>query len=404
MPRQDKVFMIGWEYPPYNSGGLGVACEGMTQALALQNTQIYFTLPYRLGIQADHMQVLSCYDPEWESEDSPPFLAYKASLLRASEGLAANELAKLPESELEAKVMRYGDLVAKQAEEHQGEFDVIHAHDWMSFPAAIKAKKETGKPMISHVHSTEFDRSPLGGSQYIEETEYEGVQLSDRVITVSYYTKKLLVDKYGIDPARVDVVYNGLLDPSYYLHPENRNYAGKRPVIAFMGRLTMQKGAEFFIAVAKKVLQEIPAAIFVIAGSGDLYQELLMSTANNQLTASVLFSGFVRDTQKEKLLDRADIFIMPSVAEPFGLVALEAARHQIPVIVSKTSGVKEVMTSSIAIDFWDVDKMAETVLKLLKDKGYAKEVVKGQNKELKGVTWNRSAEQIKKIYQKTVNV
>ncbi|MGD9129178.1 MAG: glycosyltransferase family 4 protein [Candidatus Woesebacteria bacterium] len=408
MPLHDgKVLMIGWEYPPHNSGGLGVACQGLTKSLAGTNTQIYFTLPYILHKPLVHMNVLSCVDPEWElmnSKNKAPFMAYTSVRTRRSSfdrPLDLFELNALPQSELEHKVERYSQLVEQNTNQLKNDFDLIHAHDWMAFPAAARLKKKTGKAMVAHIHSTEFDRIPHGyGSHYIAHTEYEGMMTADRVIAVSYYTKRLLVDKYQINPNKIDVVHNGisfnLKNPSF----DKYQFAHKRPVVVFMGRFTAQKGAEFFISVAKKVLEKMSDTLFILAGSGDMYHELLFRAAGKSLSASVLFSGFVRDKQKDKLLNRADVFIMPSVSEPFGLVALEAASYKTPVIISKNSGVAEVMKSAMTIDFWDLDKMSQTVLRLLRSKGFSEKVVKGQLRDLKSLSWDKSAQAVKQVYNR----
>jgi len=392
--------MIGWEYPPNNSGGLGVACKGMTQALAVANNQIYFTLPYNCPHCVSHMTILSCFDPAWKETNKAPFNAYSSARKALDKKLDASQLRALPESELEQKVDAYAKLVAQKARKLGHDFDVIHAHDWMSFPAAMQVKKASGKPMVTHVHSTEWDRIPTGyGSHYISNIEHQGMQAADKVIAVSYYTKRLLVDKYNINPNKIEVVYNGI-NPLKVPVIKNKDFAKKRPVVVFMGRMTMQKGVEFVIGVAKKVLEKLPNCLFVLAGSGDIYQELLFSTAGNGLSASVLFSGFVRDKQRDKLLDRADLFMMPSVSEPFGLVALEAAQRNTPVIISTNSGVSEVMKTSVAIDFWDVNKMSEEVVKILTNKGYGDKIVKGQLEDLSNTSWNRSARGISSVYRK----
>ncbi|MBD3279693.1 MAG: glycosyltransferase [Candidatus Pacebacteria bacterium] len=396
---QDKVLMIGWEYPPHNSGGLGVACEGMTRALVGSNTQVYFTLPYNLD-SPDHMRVLSCVDPSWEQSDQPPFLAYSSVVKQSVKRLNAAELSSLPHSQLEQKVERYAQLVDQQAARFRSAYDVIHAHDWMSFPAAAKVKKQTGQPMIAHVHSTEFDRIPDSpGSSYIKQTEYQGMHLADQIIAVSFYTKKLLINKYQVPADKISVVHNGVSPWDQAPSQDRLHFAQKRPMIAFMGRLTAQKGGYHFIELAKKILLQMPNCLFVVAGNGDLYHELLIKTAGDQLSASLLFSGFVRDQQKDKLLERADVFVMPSLSEPFGLVALEAAQRHTPVVISKTAGVAEVMPSAVQVDFWDLDQMTKQVLRLLKDQGYGQQIVKNQLQDLQQVTWANSAAKIKKVYR-----
>jgi glycogen(starch) synthase len=406
----NRVFMIGWEYPPHNSGGLGVACEGLTKALSDdQQLQIDFTLPYSPPEKIQHMNVHGCVDESWLDDENyptqPPFsvyhqvpVAFEAVDLKM---LDRYKLTALPQSILETKVEQYAGKVLETGASTDQDFDIIHAHDWMSFPAGIKLKQKTGKPLVTHIHSTEHDRTALGtGSPYITHTEYEGVRMSDRVIAVSGYTKHLLVEKYGADPAKIDVVHNGI-DPLITPPKRGKHYfASKRPVVAFMGRLTLHKGVEYFLAVAKYVTRQIPDALFVVAGSGDMYHQLLIRTAQERLTASVLFSGFVRDRQKEILLNRADVFMMPSVSEPFGLVALEAAQRQIPVIISKNAGVSEVLKNSIALDFWDVEAMGKTVIKILSDRGYASNIVEGQLRDLNNLTWDRAAAKVSQVYRK----
>lgn len=414
MATHDDVLMIGWEYPPHNSGGLGVACQGLTEALAGQNTHIHFTLPFQLGSSVPHMKVSSCVDPSWATNDQggasfkqPPFTAYAQDDLFNLENLDsykpldAVELAALPQSSLEHKVDQYADKVLDTAKQHKNDFGVVHAHDWMSFPAAAKVKATTGKPFIAHVHSTEVDRIPNGyGSSYIRKTEYQGMMLADKVIAVSNYTKQLLIDKYQIPGQKIEVVHNGMLPSVSKPDPGNHHFAHRRPVVAFMGRLTGQKGPMHFLWLAEQLVKKIPDVLFVIAGSGDMYHELLVQTAAKGLSTSVLFSGFVRDVQREKLLDRADVFVMPSLSEPFGLVALEAAERHTPVIVSKTSGVSEVLSQAIKVDFWDVNEMANTIEKLLNDKDHHHQVKSGQLEELKNITWDRAADKIRNVYRK----
>lgn len=400
--------MIGWEYPPQNSGGLGVACQGMTEALSEQNTHLYFTLPHQSSLPLSHMDVLDCSDPSWfegGTSNKPPFFAYSSAIsspYKFEKGLLdRHKLQMLPQSEMEEKVDQYAEIVFDKGAALKNDYQVIHAHDWMSFPAAMRLAQATKKPFIAHVHSTELDRIPTGsGSPYIMSTEYQGMQQATRVIAVSFYTKHLLVHKYGIDPNKIDVVHNGI---SPLLSPPDvgrHHFAPKRPVIVFMGRLTMQKGADYFLALSQSVLRQLPSALFVVAGSGDMYHELLLQTAGRGLSANVLFSGFVRDSQREKLLDRADAFVMPSVSEPFGLVALEAAQRNTPVIVSSNSGVSEVMPSSHVVDFWDVDKMTEKIVEVITDEKGSEQIVKNQQLDLQSVTWQASAGKITDIYKK----
>jgi len=403
--------MIGWEYPPHNSGGLGVACEGLTKALSAQNTQIFFTLPYPVTGGLSHMKLVQCYDPDWSADDvlvNGPFSAYGGnSTLIASPAvdlIDSTELRALPQSELDARVNQYADLVADRARPLHKKIDLVHAHDWMSLPAAQKVSAQSQKPYVAHVHSTEFDRVPNGyGSRFIHDVEYEGLKRAHHIIAVSYYTKRLLVTQYGLSPQKISVVHNGI-DPLDQRPDIGRHhFAHNRPVIVFMGRLTSQKGGEYFLRLAKEVVQSIPNALFVVAGSGDMYHQLLFSTAHEQLSAHVLFSGFVRDRQKEILLDRADLFVMPSVSEPFGLVALEAAQRHTPVIVSKQSGVAEVLPSAVQLDFWDIDAMVGEMIHLLQNNDHHQQIIDRQLHDISKVTWSNSATKVRDVYQQLFN-
>ena len=413
--------MIGWELPPHNSGGLGVACEGLTQALASGKISIDFTLPYQSPLRLGDFRIvslspLSDMSPSETTSPpiSPPFNAYQSPVNMASEFAHFSTLSfptkhhltnlrlstdlLTPLSKMERDVENYAQKVLLYAQKRNKQIDLVHAHDWMSLPAAMKIKQKLGKPMIAHIHSTEFDRSLSNDyNSYITRVEYEGMRLADRVIAVSYYTKRLLVEKYLIDPYKIDVVHNGI-SPSTPSSSPKSDFAPHRPVIVFMGRLTMQKGPDYFLALAAKIIAHLPDALFVVAGSGDMYQQLLFTNAHHGLSANVLFSCFLRGPEKEKLFKRADVFVMPSVSEPFGLVALEAIQAGTPVVISRNSGVAEVLYDTPAVDFWDIDALAEQTLSLLLNKKYYQEVLSRQTKKLGSTTWKKSAKQVEKIY------
>ena len=435
--------MIGWELPPQNSGGLGVACEGLTKALTNDGVEITFTLPYSYqGVEiAPNMKILDCYQVgsylkcrelggseqiEWRS--APPFEAYTGSVkevlspaiieekmksfckLGIKEEVAAtllgHELEKqlpLPFSSLEREVEHYSEAVLNEADRKIDDFDVVHAHDWMSLPAAMKIKRELGKPLVVHIHSTEFDRSLSSDfNSYIPRTELVGMRLADKIIAVSYYTKRLLVEKYMIDPRKISVVHNGILPMMETANPLTTQFATGRPVVVFMGRLTVQKGPEYFLTLADEILRQRPDALFVVAGNGDLYQDMLLRNARTGLSASVLFTNFLRGEQRDALLQRADVFVMPSVSEPFGLVALEAVQRGTPVVISKHSGVAEVLDDTPSFDFWDIKKMANETLRLINDKEYHEEILKRQEKKTTKLGWDRAAKKVEKIYRSLI--
>ncbi|MDR0463088.1 MAG: glycosyltransferase family 4 protein, partial [Pseudomonadales bacterium] len=399
--------------PPHNSGGLGVACEGLTKALAKDGVDIEFVLPFSYGGDLSHMKVIDCYEKDWFSElpgheelyNAPPFNAYTSTSMPQESAEKVSKLleGELPEAKsiLEKRVTEYADLILDFARKHADEFDVVHAHDWMTMPAAIKIKEELGKPYIAHIHSTEYDRSlSLDNQSFIVRSEYEGMRLADRVIAVSYYTKRLLVEKYDVNPYKIDVIHNGVLPILEKLAGVPQTFAQKRPVIVFMGRLTIQKGPDYFLELAGKVLEEKPDALFIVAGMGDMYEQLLFHNAGKSLSASVLFSGFVRGKVQNEILDRADVFVMPSLSEPFGLVAAEAAGRHTPVILSKTSGASEVMTESPKLDFWDVDGMTKEVIRLLDDKPYHDKIVQAQYEALQSNSWKKAAKKVESLYDK----
>lgn len=399
-----NVLMIGWEYPPHNSGGLGVACEGLTKALSTDGTSILFTLPYTHQLPIDHMKVITCLSGGGGFavvHNTAPFSNY-THLATDPQGKTLafdpKNLRKMPLQEMEYRVNQYADSVWSSIKHANDPGEVIHAHDWMTYPAATLLKKKLKKPLVAHIHSTEFDRVPHGdGNGYIAHQEYLGLKEADRVIAVSDLTKQVLVQKYQIDPDKIDVVHNGITEAP---KSESFKFAEDRPVIVFMGRLTMQKGAEYFLKLARSVLAELPNALFVVAGYGDQYHMLLLENAKAQLSSSVLFAGFLRDQQKDFLLDRADVFVMPSISEPFGLVALEAIQRDTPVIISQTSGVKEVLPGALVVDFWDVELMTKYILKLINDKEYHAEVLNQQLQDIAHVTWENSAERVKSVYRR----
>lgn len=403
MSIQQDVLMIGWEYPPHNSGGLGVACEGLTVALSQQKIGIDFTLPYLHSQAVPHMKVIVCQGaggPYIADATQPPFAAYQHLQPVKTKSLRFNpqDVRKMPASEIEYRVNEYADSIIDTVQHGEKSYDLIHAHDWMTYPAARLLKKKFKRPFIAHIHSTEFDRVPNGfGNGYIAHTEYEGLQDADRIIAVSEFTKQVLIEKYAVPAEKIDVIHNGIAEAPQV---ETMKFAENRPVIVFMGRLTMQKGAEYFLQLARSVLSKIPEALFIVAGHGDQYNFLLLENARNQLSSSLLFTGFLRGKQKDYLLQRADVFVMPSIAEPFGLVALEAVQRETPVIISKNSGVKEVLPGAITIDFWDVDKMTENIIKLLEDKDFYHQIVNAQLEDIAKVTWDSAADKVKQVYQR----
>lgn len=382
-----KILMIGWEFPPKNSGGLGVACKGIVEHLVDSGYEVTLVLP----------KVMSPSDPLPKEFFTEKGKAYKVIFVSSRiTPYASTDLAKY-DGDIIADVYEYADKII--ASVSGVDFDIIHVHDWLTVPAGLAIKKKSGKPLIMHVHSTEYDRT-AGGSPYAEvaNIEKQGFRESDLIIAVSNYTRGLLVNLYGVDPDKVFVAHNGIDTLPEKNYP--RDFLGNAPVVLFVGRLTIQKGPEYFIQVARQVTKVFPETIFVFAGDGDMFKQLVESTAFNQMTGSVLFAGFLRGSSKEALYHRANVIVMPSVSEPFGIVALEAAQMGKPVILSKTSGAAEVLPSAIAIDYWDIDKTAQNVIDLIADE--EKNIFLGQTlrKESEEITWDKTVDTIKNVYQK----
>ena len=405
MVNKQRILMIGWELPPFNSGGLGVACQGLTQALADDGTDITFVLPHAYAGELDYMKVVDCFDENWFREQAarqlPPFSVYDPNSLPSQARLERFFKGRLPKAHsiLEKRATAYADLVLEFAKKNADKFDLVHAHDWMTMPAAIKIKEELGKPFIAHIHSTEYDRSlSLDQQGFIARSEAEGMRLADRVIAVSYYTKRIMVEKYQVNPYKIDVVHNGVLPVIEQLAGVPKTFASSRPVVVFMGRLTVQKGPDYFIELAGKIIAKRPETLFIVAGMGDMYEQLLFHNAGKSLSASVLFTGFVRGKVQNQILDRADVFVMPSLSEPFGLAATEAASRNTPVILSKNTGVGEILTESPQLDFWDTEAMSAQVLRLLDDRDYRQQVIAAQKENLATHSWKKAAHKVEDIY------
>ncbi len=410
--------MFGWEFPPYNSGGLGVACLGLSTALANRSDlKITFVLPKKIDVEStlvdfEFADIAPHPDPKLNERitvtavNSPlgPYLTEESYVNKLSE-LDKTEL-KLKEiygSSLFAEVERYGVMAEKVALGR--DFDVIHAHDWLSALAGITAKKVSGKPLILHIHATEFDRTGGHGvHERIYQIEREGMLAADKVIAVSEFTRQTIIKQYGIDPDKVKVVHNGI-DLAEYKHNgtpqatiERLKEAGYK-IVLFVGRFTMQKGPEYFLKAAQKVLEQEQQVKFVMAGSGDMEEKIIKMTASLGIGDKVVLPGFIRGNDLRSLYAQADIFVMPSISEPFGLVALEAVANNTPVIVSRQSGAAEVMHHALKVDFWDDQGMADAILGVLRYGAMYGPMTENSYKQASTVTWERAAANVSSIYQ-----
>jgi len=403
-----KILMLGWEFPPFCSGGLGTACEGLTKGLSDKGVNVTFVLPKANGdAKCSHVNLIVATNV-FMDKDSVKFVEVSSLLApyltseQYSEKYA--EYAKLKHGSMG----NHGDLYGKDLYEEVNryankvelisgmeDFDLIHAHDWMTYPAAINAKRTTGKPLVVHIHATEFDRTGDNVNQSIYDIERNGFHAADKIIAVSNFTKHRLVTHYGVEPDKVCVVHNGVKFNDY--EPEECIKADDK-VVLFLGRITMQKGPEYFLNAAKKVLEMDSDVRFIVAGSGDLEGFMVHKAAELGIADRMLFTGYLRGRDIDRAYRMADLYVMPSVSEPFGITPLEAMRNGTPVLISKNSGVSEVLSHCLKVDFWDIDQMSNKILAALNYRSMHKELSCNGLSEVQNICWSQPAEKCIDVY------
>ena len=391
-----RVLMFGWEFPPHNSGGLGTACFGLTRALALRNIEVIFVLPKKVEVESSYAKmVFGDNEKVIFREITSPLVPYVTG-----EGYDSHD-SDIYGATLMAEVRRYAQRARSIAS--QETFDIIHAHDWLSFLAGIEAKKVSGKPLILHMHATEFDRTGgQGSNKEIYHIEKESLMQADGIIAVSNFTKQRIVDEYGIDPHKIEVVHNGIDECDYQNIPE-RLLELKRDgqkIVLFAGRITIQKGPEYFIRAAKRVLEHKPNTLFLVTGSGDMERQMIFEAAHLGISNRIIFTGFLRGEELLSVYRAADLFVMPSVSEPFGLTPLEAIIAGTPVLISKQSGVSEVLTHALKVDFWDVDDIANKILGVISHRSLRDMLWGNSRKEIREVTWDTASKKCIDYYTK----
>lgn len=399
--RNIKVLMFGWEFPPHNSGGLGTACYGLARSLSRANVAITFVLPKRLdGFEHDFLRMVFANIRNVKVRNIHSLIHPYITADLYDEYLRTAPESALYGLNLFDEVRRYGLQARIIAREES--YDVIHAHDWLSFRAGIEAKNISGKPLIVHVHATEFDRTGGHPNQYIYDEERRGLHAADCIIAVSQHTKNIIVEHYGIHPERVIVVHNGIdVEDHHRLLPPALSHvraAGKK-IVLFVGRITIQKGPDYFIRTAKRVLEFDPNVLFVVSGSGDMERQIIRLAADLGLAEKIIFAGFVRGEELMRLYRAADLFVMPSVSEPFGLTALESLANGTPILVSKQSGVSEVLTHALKSDFWDVDDMTDKIVNVLQSRGLHDTLGELGARDVEHMTWESAAGKCTQIYQ-----
>ena len=398
--------MFGWEFPPFNSGGLGTACYGITKALSEKGVEVNFVLPRNFEVKEEFLNLISARLPKIKIKEIDSLLvsymtseSYKKRFL----SLDKNDINFDYCSDLIQEVYRYALASKKIAS--QVEHDVIHVHDWMTFPAGIEARKVSKKPLIVHVHSTELDRS--GGhavNPQVFKIEGAGVRKADKVVAVSKFTKDKILRCYGINENQIDVVYNAINKNEFHEKLESENYFnthGKK-IVLFLGRLTLHKGPDYFLLAAKKVLDKNKNVMFVISGSGDMDQQIIEQAAHLGIADKVLFTGFLRGEQLKKIYKMASLYVMPSVSEPFGITSLEALASKTPVLISRQSGASEVISHCLKVDFWDVNEMANKILAVIENEELEDCLSDNGHREIDKLNWSNVADRLIRIYEELI--
>lgn len=384
--------MLGWELPPHNSGGLGVACYYMARALAVKGVEIDFVLPY----SAHHP------DTEWMN-------IHAAVPVKIQEGVDERTVTTLAYSssysDLRSLQSRYIDYVENLVRENH--YDVIHAHDWLTMEAGMRAKRVSGLPLVVHVHATEFDRSGSeSGNPLIHEIEYQGLMMADRIVAVSNVTKAIIVQKYGILADKIDVMHNAVdIDSLRNYEYDQRTYRYLEllreegyTVVSTVGRMTVQKGLTQLVKAMARASERYDKLVLLLAGDGEQRDELLRMAADFGISDKILFTGFVRGKQWRDTYSVSDIFVMSSVSEPFGITALEAAHHNTALIITKQSGVGEVLHSVLRYDFWDVDRLADQLIAVATSQALSSSLRQNVAHEYARISWHDVADSCLKLY------
>ncbi len=428
-----KVLMFGWEFPPHIAGGLGTACEGIVKGLAHNGVETLFVMPSASGdedqsattiLNASDVAVANVSETVDEFINKVKFFYVDSNLVPyvdPEEYFDAIEKMRRESStqttvgfgqkfkfsgkygaNLMEEVARYAQVGGTIAMQHKDEFDIIHAHDWLTYLAGIAAKELTGKPLVVHVHATSYDR---GDEKHMDsrvlEIEKRGMMAADRVVTVSYLTRNIVINKYGIDPAKVVTVHNAVDFSGRENISVERGVRDK--VVTFLGRITFQKGPEYFIEAAAKVLKRTKNVRFVMAGSGDMMNRAIRQVARLGISDRFHFTGFLRGQEVQEMFALSDVYIMPSVSEPFGISPLEAMRSNVPSIISYQSGAAEVLKYALKVDFWDVDAMADDIYALLSYPALADFATKQGFDEVNELKWNGATAKLKEVYESILN-
>ena len=427
--------MFGWEFPPHIAGGLGTACYGMTRGLARNDVEVIFVMPHASGDEDQRfVKVVNASDVEalyGDVASGADDIVKKMTFIHIDSNMvpyiSPEEYATYHEefmktgrkvwetgdvwkqrytfsgkygANLMEEVARYAVVAAQVAKELEGQFDVIHAHDWLTYFAGIAAKRVSGKPLVVHMHATEFDRSGENINTQTYAIERAGMHAADRVIAVSNLTRNIVINKYGVPADRVVTVHNAVRFAEKDETLPERGVEDK--IVTFLGRITYQKGPDYFVEAAAKVLKRVPNVRFVMAGSGDMMNHVIRRVARLGIADRFHFTGFLRGDDVHKMFQLSDVYVMPSVSEPFGISPLEAMRSNVPVIISKQSGVAEVLDYAVKVDYWDVDALADAMYSLITYPALANMFSSKGLEEVTNLKWNDAAAKIKAVYEAAI--
>lgn len=427
--------MFGWEFPPHIAGGLGTACYGMTRGLARNGVEVTFVMPKASGDEDKRfVDVVNASDVETvfgKVDSDAEDIIDKMSFIHIDSNLVPylspedyvtyhDEFVKTGEKRWETgdvwsqrytfsgkyganlmeEVARYAMVAAQVAKNLEGQFDVIHAHDWLTYFAGIAAKRVSGKPLVVHMHATEYDRSGENINTQTYAIERAGMHAADRVIAVSNLTRNIVIEKYGVPADKVVTVHNAVRFAEKESEAPERGVSDK--IVTFLGRITFQKGPDYFVEAAAKVLKRVPNVRFVMAGSGDMMNHIIRRVARLGIADRFHFTGFLRGEDVHRMFQLSDVYVMPSVSEPFGISPLEAMKSNVPVIISKQSGVAEVLDYAVKVDYWDVDAMADAIYGLITYPALSQMFAKKGLEEVTSLKWNNAAAKIKSVYEDVI--
>ena len=417
-----RALMFGWEFPPHILGGLGTASYGLTRGMAeCGDMDITFVIPKPRGdedksfahiVGAGNTPVV-WKDVSWEYLESrignvmnpQEYYDLRSHIYADFRYLYTNDLGciefsgRYPDNLLE-EINNYSIVAGVIARTYK--FDIIHSHDWLTYPAGIHAKQVTGKPLVIHVHATDFDRSRGNVNPTVYGIEKDGMDNADHIITVSNLTRRTVIEKYHIDPAKVTTVHNAVEPLSKEIQSIVMPRNTRDKVVTFLGRITMQKGPEYFVEAAAKVLQKKNNVRFVMAGSGDMMDKMVRLAARRNISDRFHFTGFLKGRQVYEMLKASDVYVMPSVSEPFGISPLEAMQVGVPSIISKQSGCAEILTNTIQVDYWDIDAMANAIYSIISYPAMYRYLKEEGKKEVDEIKWKYAGQKVIDIYRRFV--